>query len=39
MFACNVQEERPGVKTLVWFVLHKKAFYVSTEADSWKVEE
>ena len=27
-----------GVKTPVWFVLHKDALYVYTEADSWKVE-
>jgi len=27
-----------GVKTPVWFVLHKDAFYVYTEADSWKVK-
>ena len=27
-----------GVKTPVWFVLHKSAFYVYTEADSWKVK-
>jgi len=27
-----------GVKTPVWFVLHKNAFYVYTEADSWKVK-
>ena len=27
-----------GVKTPVWFVLHEKAFYVYTEADSWKVK-
>ena len=27
-----------GVKTPVWFVLHKHAFYVYTEADSWKVK-
>ena len=26
-----------GVKTPVWFVLHENAFYVYTEADSWKV--
>ena len=26
-----------GVKTPVWFVLHKNAFYLYTEADSWKV--
>jgi PPOX class probable F420-dependent enzyme len=26
-----------GVKTPIWFVLHKNAFYVYTEADSWKV--
>jgi uncharacterized protein len=26
-----------GVKTPVWFVLHQNAFYVYTEADSWKV--
>jgi len=26
-----------GVKTPVWFVLHDNAFYVYTEADSWKV--
>ena len=26
-----------GVKTPVWFVLHKNAFYAYTEADSWKV--
>ena len=25
------------VKTPVWFVLHQNAFYVYTEADSWKV--
>ncbi len=28
----------PGVKTPVWFVLHDGAFYVYTEADSWKVK-
>jgi len=27
-----------GVKTPVWFVLHHGAFYVYTEADSWKVK-
>jgi uncharacterized protein len=27
-----------GVKTPVWFVLHKNALYLYTEADSWKVE-
>ena len=27
-----------GVKTPVWFVLHQNAFYVYTEADSWKVK-
>jgi PPOX class probable F420-dependent enzyme len=27
-----------GVKTPAWFVLHKNAFYVYTEADSWKVK-
>ena len=27
-----------GVKTPVWFVLHNDAFYVYTEADSWKVK-
>ena len=27
-----------GVKTPVWFVLHGGAFYVYTEADSWKVK-
>ena len=27
-----------GVKTPVWFVLHKSSFYVYTEADSWKVK-
>ena len=27
-----------GVKTPVWFVLHRNAFYVYTEADSWKVK-
>jgi len=27
-----------GVKTPVWFVLHTNAFYVYTEADSWKVK-
>ena len=27
-----------GVKTPVWFVLHDNAFYVYTEADSWKVK-
>ena len=27
-----------GVKTPVWFVLHKNAFYVYTKADSWKVK-
>ena len=27
-----------SVKTPVWFVLHKNAFYVYTEADSWKVK-
>ena len=27
-----------GVKTPVWFVLHEGAFYVYTEADSWKVK-
>jgi PPOX class probable F420-dependent enzyme len=26
-----------GVKTPVWFVLHNDAFYIYTEADSWKV--
>ena len=27
-----------GVMTPVWFVLHNGAFYVYTEADSWKVK-
>jgi uncharacterized protein len=27
-----------GVKTPVWFVLRNDAFYVYTEADSWKVK-
>jgi PPOX class probable F420-dependent enzyme len=27
-----------GVKTPVWFVLHQNAFYVYTEAESWKVK-
>ena len=27
-----------GVKTPVWFVGHNDAFYVNTEADSWKVK-
>ena len=27
-----------AVKTPVWFVLHMNAFYVYTEADSWKVK-
>ena len=27
-----------GVKTPVWFVLHNDAFYVYTEADSWKIK-
>jgi|SRR3954447_3211087 uncharacterized protein len=27
-----------GVKTPVWFVLHSGAFYIYTEADSWKVK-
>ena len=27
-----------GVKTPTWFVLHENAFYVYTEADSWKVK-
>ena len=27
-----------GVKTPVWFVLHKNALYLYTEADSWKVK-
>lgn len=27
-----------GVKTPVWFVLHNGAFYIYTEADSWKVK-
>ena len=27
-----------GVKTPIWFVLHTNAFYVYTEADSWKVK-
>ena len=27
-----------GVKTPVWFVLHGNAFYVYTEAESWKVK-
>jgi hypothetical protein len=27
-----------GVRTPVWFVLHEGAFYVYTEADSWKVK-
>jgi uncharacterized protein len=27
-----------GVSTPVWFVLHSGAFYVYTEADSWKVK-
>ena len=27
-----------GVKTPIWFVLQKNAFYVYTEADSWKVK-
>jgi uncharacterized protein len=27
-----------GVQTPVWFVLHENAFYVYTEADSWKVK-
>ena len=27
-----------GVKTPVWFVLHRNALYMYTEADSWKVQ-
>jgi PPOX class probable F420-dependent enzyme len=27
-----------GVKTPIWFVMHKNALYVYTEADSWKVK-
>ena len=27
-----------GVKTPVWFVLRNDAFYVNTEADSWKLK-
>ena len=27
-----------GVKTPVWFVLHKNAVYLYTKADSWKVK-
>jgi len=27
-----------GVKTPVWFVLHKNALYLYTKADSWKVK-
>ena len=27
-----------GVKTPIWFVLYKDAFYAYTEADSWKVK-
>ena len=27
-----------GVRTPVWFVVHNDAFYVYTEADSWKVK-
>ena len=27
-----------GVKTPTWFVLHENAFYLYTEADSWKVK-
>ncbi len=27
-----------GVKTPIWFVLQENAFYVYTEADSWKVK-
>ena len=27
-----------GVKTPVWFVLHRDALYAYTDADSWKVE-
>jgi PPOX class probable F420-dependent enzyme len=27
-----------GVKTPIWFVLHKNAFYVYTAGDSWKVK-
>ena len=27
-----------GVKTPAWFVLHENAFYMYTEADSWKVK-
>ena len=27
-----------SVKTPIWFVMHKNAFYVYTEADSWKVK-
>ena len=32
------KENGQGVKTPVWFVLHENAFYVYTEADSWKVK-
>jgi len=33
----TVKKNGQRVKTPVWFVLHDSAFYVYTEADSWKV--
>jgi PPOX class probable F420-dependent enzyme len=33
----TVKKNGQRVKTPVWFVLHENAFYVYTEADSWKV--
>ena len=32
------KKDGQGVRTPVWFVLQKDAFYVYTEADSWKVK-
>jgi uncharacterized protein len=32
------KKDGQGVKTPTWFVLHKNAFYIYTEADSWKVK-
>lgn len=33
----TIKKNGQRVKTPVWFVLHENAFYVYTEADSWKV--
>jgi PPOX class probable F420-dependent enzyme len=32
------KKDGQGVKTPAWFVLHENAFYIYTEADSWKVK-